>query len=492
MPEPMQSTRSSPSALAGPVSAIRPRTGYRRDDPRRAQRPSVEAPSKVLPHGHVLRVVTPRSEDLAALGVDGTARSGRRTRPARAGTSSTTITRSLSASCGARSSKHLDSCPLINESVHRPCRTARRQTEPYSQCWSIRLPASVTAASDKSARSDHPYRMSREQQRAHRRGRLLLWRALTLSAPETRDFSCRSRAAGCSTRATRHRVHVGERTPRSLIFVPMLLLLPPRRAAARRLVQVARLLPRSVAPIEHQASNAIPHRYLSRSPAPCSRSPTPLLAAGTLTLALLACTRRDALVTTCRCRSGSRSMPDQRRVFAWIYLVDVLLAPIGLLAALAGRDHALAVPPVMPARRAARDLRPRAPRADRERARAQPPRRARSASGCSSTRCGHSSDAIVIVGADRLAAERHRRRSSALFGAGLGGGRSRAARRAHIPTTSRSPRARFLAARPRPARTARRARPSGACAHADGSLSPRLRRSATNLLDDPRVAGLVL
>ena len=89
----------------------------------------------------------------------------------------------------------------------------------------------------------------------------------------------------------------------------------------------------------------------SRSgPPPCSRSPAP--GGPPPAPSRWRCSAQlggDALVAACRLRFGlGVNAWTERRVFAWMYLVDVLLAPIGLLAALAGREHPLQVALVMP------------------------------------------------------------------------------------------------------------------------------------------------
>ena len=161
----------------------------------------------------------------------------------------------------------------------------------------------------------------------------------------------------------------------------------------------------------------------------------------------------------------------ERRVFAWMYLVDVMLAPIGLLAALAGRDHALAVAAGDATGRAARDLRPRAPRAHRERTRARPPGGARSASGCTPLlrpRVGHDRDRR----AGRAGSQSVTGAADALLGVGWEAEGPRAAHGAHPPRRRRGPHGTSSSA-PHPARREKHARPSGACAHptAPGAMS---------------------
>ena len=202
--------------------------------------------------------------------------------------------------------------------------------------------------------------MSREQRTelTAAAGFVLVALALALCAPETRAFSAPLALLLGLLYAALHAIEfdVGEgRTrPLQLVFVPMLLLLPPQYVPLLvGFVQVVRLLPR----IATRQAGAVKHLTLSLADAWFAIGPAAVLAfagpgwpaAGALALALFAQLGGDALVATCRLRFGlSVSAWAERQVFAWMYLVDVLLAPIGLLAALAGRQHPLQVALVMP------------------------------------------------------------------------------------------------------------------------------------------------
>ena len=202
--------------------------------------------------------------------------------------------------------------------------------------------------------------MSREQRTelTAAAGFVLVALALALWAPETRAFSAPLALLLGLLYAALHAIEfdVGEgRTrPLQLVFVPMLLLLPPQYVPLLvGFVQVVRLLPR----IATRQAGAVKHLTLSLADAWFAIGPAAVLAfagpgwpaAGALALALLAQLGGDALVAACRLRFGlSVSAWAERHVFAWMYLVDVLLAPIGLLAALAGREHPLQVALVMP------------------------------------------------------------------------------------------------------------------------------------------------
>ena len=237
------------------------------------------------------------------------------------------------------------------------------------------------------------------------------------------------------------------------------------------LVQVARLLPRVVS----RQSGAVKHLTLSLADAWFAIGPAAVLAfagpgwpaAGALALALLAQLGGDALVAACRLRFGlAVNAWTERRVFAWMYLVDVLLAPIGLLAALAGRDHALAVALVMPLGGLlvifARERRGRIENALELGRLAGEEQRAAAAHVCATRRTrsrssGRTGSVQSVTGA-----------ADALLGADWEAEGPELLAAAHPPRRRRGRRARSSSAPRRPAgRSA--ARPSGGCAHADGS-----------------------
>ena len=99
-------------------------------------------------------------------------------------------------------------------------------------------------------------------------------------------------------------------------------------------------------------------------------------AAPVFAVALAAQIAIDFALTAIRLRVGLRMrVRPELPAMAWVYLVDVLLTPIGVLAAVAGRGSLAAVTLVLPLAALARRVRARAARTDRERARAEPRRR---------------------------------------------------------------------------------------------------------------------
>ena len=170
----------------------------------------------------------------------------------------------------------------------------------------------------------------------------------------------------------------GRTHPLQLAFVPMLLLLPP---GAIPLVVLCAHLAAMIAKVVRQR---LPARRLLLSVADSSFSLAPALvivvagrpdgvwsAAALCTAAIGALMLSDLAISSLRMRVGLGIDPRaELRGFAWVYLVDVCLAPVGFLAALAGRAHPAVARRRPAAGRPARDLRPRTARAHRERARA--------------------------------------------------------------------------------------------------------------------------
>ena len=148
----------------------------------------------------------------------------------------------------------------------------------------------------------------------------------------------------------------GRTRPVQLALVPMLILLPPELVPA--LVAAAHVLARLPA-------SAIARQPFARLPSTVADAwftvgPALVVsvfglpdnvwaAAAVLVLALAAQIGLDFAAATVRLRIGlGMTMRDQFAGFAWVYLVDVLLTPIGLLAAVASRHGAWAVVAVLP------------------------------------------------------------------------------------------------------------------------------------------------
>jgi diguanylate cyclase (GGDEF)-like protein/PAS domain S-box-containing protein len=282
--------------------------------------------------------------------------------------------------------------------------------------------------------------------------------------------------------------------PVQLAVMPMLLLLPP--AAAPLLFAVAHIaarLPdvaRGRVPV-HRALLVIGDSWFAVAPALL------LALAGAkagaraedlvLALAVLAQIATDFAISALRIWAGVGVGPrSQLRAYAWVYLVDLLLAPIGVLAAIAGRLDPLAVAAVLPLAGLlsifARERRGRIENALELQQIAQEGRdRLQSI-------VQNSSDLILIVGADG-AIRTATGSVASIFGEGWEpGGGDRMLDRVHpddaAPVTA------FLTA------VAAKARGESHEAewrmrYADDSYR-HIAAAATNLLDDPRVRGIVL
>jgi diguanylate cyclase (GGDEF)-like protein/PAS domain S-box-containing protein len=148
----------------------------------------------------------------------------------------------------------------------------------------------------------------------------------------------------------------GRTRPIQLALVPMFVLLPPTLVPC--LVAAANVLarlPESAArrrPL-HGLSSTIADSWFALGPAtvlvvlgrPAGFWP----AAGVTLLALTAQIACDFGAAAVRLRVGLRlPLRDQLAAFSWVYFVDVLLTPIGLLAAVAGHHGEWAVAAVLP------------------------------------------------------------------------------------------------------------------------------------------------
>lgn len=153
----------------------------------------------------------------------------------------------------------------------------------------------------------------------------------------------------------------GRTHPLQLAFVPMLFVLPARTVPllVAAVYVLATLIPALRSPRRALGS---PRRALRAIPAvsDCWFSIAPALvfaltpegrltAAGLLAAALASQLLLDGAVSALRLRIGlGMALGPQVRAFAWTYLVDALLAPIGLLAALAARHAPLYTLLVLP------------------------------------------------------------------------------------------------------------------------------------------------
>ena len=173
-------------------------------------------------------------------------------------------------------------------------------------------------------------------------------------------------------------VSAGRTRPVQLVLMPMLLLLPPAlvpllMAAAHVLVRVPRIVAGRSTP--QRAILALADPWFCVPPAlllAIVGLPGPLAVQGLVLLAALASQFLvDFGVSAVRLRVGlGVEVRPELVSFGWIYLVDRLLTPVGLLAAAAGRHEPLAVGRRARARGPARRLRAGAARPDRHRARA--------------------------------------------------------------------------------------------------------------------------
>ena len=148
----------------------------------------------------------------------------------------------------------------------------------------------------------------------------------------------------------------GRTRPVQLVLVPMFVLLPP--ALVPCLVAAAAVLarlPRSVAtrrPFEGLASTTA-DSWFALGPAlvlVLLGSPDTFWSAvGVVSLALAAQLGMDFVTAAIRLRVGlGIPLRDQLVPFAWVYVVDVLLTPVGLLAAVAGHHGLWTVAAVLP------------------------------------------------------------------------------------------------------------------------------------------------
>ena len=283
----------------------------------------------------------------------------------------------------------------------------------------------------------------------------------------------------------------GRTHPLQLAFVPMLLLLSP--GAIPLVVLCAHL----AAMIPKVVRQRLPARRLLLSVADSSFSLAPALvivvagrpdgvwsAAALCTAAigaLMLSDLRDLLAA-----DAGRARHDPRaelRGFTWVYLTDLCLAPIGFVAALAGRAHPAVLVAVLPLAGLlaifARERRGRIENALKLQRLAQEGRdRLQSI-------VQNSSDLIAILDRDGTVrrSPAPSRRSSARTG------RPRRASTCLIACIRRTPRSSrpFSTRRPQ-RRLESRTTPNGACATRMASYR-HIAAVATNLLDDPRVAG---
>src|SRR4051794_15729336 len=147
----------------------------------------------------------------------------------------------------------------------------------------------------------------------------------------------------------------GRTRPVQLALVPMLLLLPPAWVPA--LVAAAHVLarlPEGVAarrPLEGLAPT-VADAWFAVAPAlvlTLLAPSDPWAIAAALALAMPAQVALDFAVASLRLRIGlGLAMRPQLAGFAWVYLIDALLAPVGVLAAAVGQRHPWAVASVLP------------------------------------------------------------------------------------------------------------------------------------------------
>jgi diguanylate cyclase (GGDEF)-like protein/PAS domain S-box-containing protein len=144
--------------------------------------------------------------------------------------------------------------------------------------------------------------------------------------------------------------------PVELAFVPMLLLLPP--AAVPLVVAGAHMLARlpdvAVRRVPAQRTlMGLGDAWFAIAPALTMAALGPRGSTASAGVAVAAAVAvqigSDFAISALRIWAGVGVGPrEQLRAYAWVYLVDVVLAPIGLLAALVGRDQQLAVGAVVP------------------------------------------------------------------------------------------------------------------------------------------------
>jgi diguanylate cyclase (GGDEF)-like protein/PAS domain S-box-containing protein len=148
----------------------------------------------------------------------------------------------------------------------------------------------------------------------------------------------------------------GRTHPVQLAFIPMLLLLP---AGAIPLVvmsaHLAAVLPKIVRrrlpaqrlllPVADSSFSIAPALVMAIAPRPDG----PWMAGALCVVAIGALMLSDLAVSSLRMGVGLGIDPRaELRGFAWVYLVDLSLAPVGLVAALAGRDHPALLGAVLP------------------------------------------------------------------------------------------------------------------------------------------------
>ncbi|MDA0167266.1 EAL domain-containing protein [Solirubrobacter ginsenosidimutans] len=148
----------------------------------------------------------------------------------------------------------------------------------------------------------------------------------------------------------------GYTRPIQLVFVPMLLLLSPG------LVPLAILLAHLPVPVLRVVRGDAPLQRLLPTIADCAFSLAPALVilvagvpdglwsvAAVCLLALGSMVVSDLAVSSLRMRVGLGMDPRaELRGFAWVYLIDFCLAPIGFFAALAARGHPAMLAGVLP------------------------------------------------------------------------------------------------------------------------------------------------
>jgi diguanylate cyclase (GGDEF)-like protein/PAS domain S-box-containing protein len=148
----------------------------------------------------------------------------------------------------------------------------------------------------------------------------------------------------------------GHTRPIQLVFVPMLLLLPAG------LVPLAVVLAHLPAPLVKIARREVPPQRLLMPIADSSFSLAPTLvlavvglpdqlwpAAAVCLIALAAMMLSDLAVSSLRMRVGLGMDPRaELRGFAWVFVVDFCLAPIGFFAALAASAHPVVLAGVLP------------------------------------------------------------------------------------------------------------------------------------------------
>ena len=140
-------------------------------------------------------------------------------------------------------------------------------------------------------------------------------------------------------------------TPIQLVFVPALFVVPP--ATVPLLVAAAMLLARSSEAAQGQIHstrilNAVGDSWFSLGPALvlvlAGAPAADEVSGGTLALAFVTCCLGDSIATRAReSLHGEASLREQIAQSTWIYLVDMLLAPIGFAVALAAMYEPAAI-----------------------------------------------------------------------------------------------------------------------------------------------------